>query len=113
MTVSLIFCASIAQASPVGPAPMTSTSVRISGRGLALVLARVSSSTAARKSGMGLTAESVEATGVRTQLGNEILACRIAREVCQAFDLADTAIEVGAPSFAALSRRVGGRLIAP
>src|SRR5438034_11823844 len=58
MTFSPIFCASIAQASPVGPAPMTSTSQRMSGRGLTLLLVEVSSSSAARKSGMGTGAES-------------------------------------------------------
>src|ERR1039457_3192071 len=70
MTLRPIFCASMAQASPVGPAPMTRTSVPISGIGLAFAFSRVSSSSAVRESGMGLTAESVEATRVRSQLGN-------------------------------------------
>src|SRR5438105_11567614 len=70
MTFSPIFCASIAQASPVGPAPMTSTSVLASGRDLALVLGRVSSSTAARKSGMGLTAGVGRGDEGSTQPGN-------------------------------------------
>src|SRR5690348_15886122 len=42
----------MAQASPVGPAPITSTSVCISGRKLALVLGSTSSSSAARNWGM-------------------------------------------------------------
>src|SRR5579859_652332 len=42
----------MAQASPVGPAPITSTSVCISGRKLTLVLGSTSSSSAARNWGM-------------------------------------------------------------
>src|SRR4029077_2827366 len=43
----------MAHASPVGPAPITSTSQRISGRGLVLVCGRVSAmNSVVRKSGM-------------------------------------------------------------
>src|ERR1700736_3533450 len=70
MTLRPIFSASMAQASPVGPAPMTKTSVCVSGPDLAFALGRVTSSSPARDCGMGLAAESVEATRVRAQLGS-------------------------------------------
>src|ERR1700751_1719140 len=52
MTLSPTFWASIAQANPVGPAPITRISVRNSAGGLALAFARVSMSSATRNSGM-------------------------------------------------------------
>src|SRR5215469_18089086 len=54
MTITFrpIFWASMAQARPVGPAPMTRTSVCNSGIGMALALGRVSSASAVRNSGM-------------------------------------------------------------
>src|ERR1700738_5158740 len=54
MTVRPIFLASMAQASPVGPAPMTNTSQHMSGRGSALGLGSVSGTdSAAKMLGMG------------------------------------------------------------
>src|SRR6266853_2308603 len=69
----------MAHASPVGPAPIASTSQRISGRGLVLGCGRVSATySVVRKSGINHHVYARDTEASRAQLETEILACGIA-----------------------------------
>src|ERR1700680_1909273 len=69
----------MAHASPVGPAPITSTSQRISGRGLVLVCGRVSAMySVVRKSGINHHVCASDTEAFARTLETEILACGIA-----------------------------------